>query len=120
MKIAFTGGRNYGDVALVWQVLRGLTSDPTVIFHVGDANGADAIVRDFGHRHYKVFVADWDQYGKAAGPIRNGQLLEGVDMLVAFAGGIGTADCVRQAKERGIPVMQVPARKINQTHRSRS
>jgi hypothetical protein len=45
------------------------------------------------------FPANWKVYGRAAGPIRNMKmLLEGKpDLVVAFPGGIGTADMVKKA-----------------------
>jgi len=56
-----------------------------------------------------VFLANWRTHGKAAGPIRNQQMLdEGrPHLVVAFPGGTGTADMVRRAKAAGVPVMEV-------------
>jgi SLOG family YspA-like protein len=57
-----------------------------------------------------VFKADWNKYGKAAGPIRNQQMLtEGKPNLVlAFHDDLecskGTKDMVNRAKRAGIPV----------------
>lgn len=53
-----------------------------------------------------VYKADWDKHGKAAGPIRNQQMLdEGKPNLVlAFAGGKGTDDMCRRAREAGVEV----------------
>ena len=50
------------------------------------------------------FKADWDKFGRAAGPIRNAQMLrEGKpDLVVAFPGGRGTANMVAQAKARAL------------------
>lgn len=60
---------------------------------------------------YKIasFPADWMKHGKAAGPIRNAQMLtEGKpDIVLALPGGRGTADMVRQAKAAGVPVVEV-------------
>jgi hypothetical protein len=55
------------------------------------------------------FAADWETYGRAAGPIRNGRMLReaGPDLLVAFPGGNGTIDCCRQADGRNIPVWEI-------------
>lgn len=54
--------------------------------------------------------ADWS-IGRKAGPLRNGLMLDGagvpVEKLIAFAGGRGTADCVKQARERGIEVVEL-------------
>lgn len=58
---------------------------------------------------YRTFKADWKKYGKAAGPIRNQQMLdEKPDQVLAFrpSSGItkGTADMVGRATKAGIPV----------------
>lgn len=52
------------------------------------------------------FPADWNRYGRRAGPLRNAQMLaEGLPHIVlAFPGGNGTANMVAQAKRKGIPV----------------
>lgn len=54
----------------------------------------------------RVFKADWDKHGKAAGPIRNQQMLdEGKpDLVLAFAGGKGTDDMCRRARAAGVEV----------------
>lgn len=90
------GPKSYGDV---------------VIIH-GDAKGAD---RAAGLWASSVgagvwpFPADWKTHGKAAGPIRNKQMLdEGEpDLVIAFPGGAGTANMVKQAKDRGIEVREI-------------
>lgn len=56
------------------------------------------------------FLADWGQYGKAAGPIRNQQMLdEGQPTLViAFHDDLenskGTKDMVKRAKKAEVPI----------------
>ncbi len=55
-----------------------------------------------------VFEADWDKFKKAAGHIRNGVMLScNPDLLVAFPGGPGTENCIKQAKKLGILVLRV-------------
>lgn len=57
----------------------------------------------------RKFPANWDAHGRAAGAIRNKQmLLEGKpDLVIAFPGGRGTADMVRRAQEAGVVVRYV-------------
>jgi hypothetical protein len=55
---------------------------------------------------YMIFDADWTKHGKAAGPIRNQEMIDEADALAAFPGGRGTADCVRRAKAKGIPIFR--------------
>lgn len=55
------------------------------------------------------YPADWVRLGRAAGPVRNQLMIEQgkPDLVVAFPGNFGTADCVRRAKAAGVPVMEV-------------
>lgn len=76
----------------------------------GGARGADMMAgtaaRDLG-LPIRCFEADWKKHGKAAGPIRNRQMLdEAPDLVVAFhiRGSSGTQDTIDEAKRRGIPV----------------
>ena len=52
------------------------------------------------------YPAQWDVYGRRAGPIRNQEMIdEGKpDGVVAFPGGKGTADMVRRAEAAGLKV----------------
>jgi hypothetical protein len=82
----------------------------------GGASGADLGGAQWGEDEgVKVlcFKADWKKHGKSAGPIRNRRMLqEGKpDVVIAFAGGKGTADMVRQAEEFGVPVVFAAASK---------
>lgn len=57
-----------------------------------------------------VFPADWGVHGKAAGPIRNRDMLvgpPGVRLLIAAPGGRGTANCIDQATKLGIEVIRL-------------
>ena len=106
--IAFTGGRKYNDDIKVYEILKTINPDRVL---VGDADGLDRLVRMFCRRlqiPYHTFKADWDEYGKAAGPIRNKEMLShGPGILIAFPGGRGTENCVKQAKELGLVVLRV-------------
>ena len=53
--------------------------------------------------------ADWAAHGKAAGPIRNQQMVEaGADICLAFPlpGSKGTKDCMERARKAGIEVIE--------------
>jgi predicted Rossmann-fold nucleotide-binding protein len=78
----------------------------------GGANGVDAMAEEWAMVNWAslyVFKADWEKHGKAAGPIRNQQMLdEGKpDLVIAFPGGAGTADMVRRAKKAEVEVWEV-------------
>lgn len=92
-----------------------MTPDPNkVIIISGMAKGADTMAVQFAKTHkLKVleFPADWDTHGKAAGPIRNQEMLiRGVpDLVVAFPtkNSRGTWDMVRRAEKAGVKVIVV-------------
>lgn len=77
----------------------------------GGASGADKAAVDWAIVNWGTFreyPANWSQYGRAAGPIRNKEMLEKEkpDLVIAFPGGPGTRDMVRRAKEAGIEVIE--------------
>lgn len=111
MKIVVTGGRDKKDfknVKLVHDVLDPFRFLIDKVF-VGDADGVDKTTRKM-FLDAIVYHANWDLHGNAAGPIRNREMLEaaGKDAIViAFPGGRGTENCVKQAKELGMIVLRV-------------
>lgn len=53
----------------------------------GHAEGADKLGELWARTNKipcKVFPAEWDLYGRAAGPIRNGQMKDYADALIVF------------------------------------
>src|SRR5277367_3464711 len=109
MRIVCTGGRDYKNAEHIDGVLNGFV-DVTEVY-VGDCpTGVDLLVRGWCQMNdvlFRMFEADWNKHRRAAGPIRNREMLQaaGTDALViAFPGGRGTADCTRQAKMLGMIV----------------
>lgn len=119
IRILVTGGRNYTDRTAVARALQHLADNYVfgakpaefVLVH-GGATGADQLAADEAQRlgwRTEAHPADWDTYGKAAGPRRNTDMVRlGANYLVAFPGGHGTAHCRRIALTAGIPVIDVP------------
>lgn len=109
MRILVCGGRDYANMQKVADTLEALS--PSSIIH-GCAAGADDLADMWAGANYVPvlpFTADWGGFGKAAGPLRNKAMLEKgkPDLVIAFPGGKGTANMVKQAREAGIPVMEV-------------
>lgn len=76
----------------------------------GGARGADhiagSVAMEFGMQ-VKEYPADWQRHGKAAGVIRNLEMLNAKpDIVLAFWDGKsrGTAHTIREAEKLGIPV----------------
>lgn len=113
MKVLVCGGRNFINVKLLYKELDALHEQYHFdsLIH-GDAAGADTLAKHWARSRdipSKAYPADWNQYKKAAGPIRNSQMLsEGKpDIVIAFKGSIGTADMVSKAKRAGVKVIQI-------------
>jgi len=73
---------------------------------------AGTIATEYGF-DVEVYAAEWYRFGKAAGPIRNQQMLdEGKpDLVVAFHNNLsrsrGTRDMINRAKKALIPVQVI-------------
>lgn len=130
MRVTITGDRNWGtrldgdkwedEVLMVKRALS--TLDPETDFVVlGDARGADTIARiacEALGLPYRVHEADWDTYKRAAGPVRNGWMLDdlGKESLLDpeprevwyfhrdLENSKGTKNCVEQARARGLTI----------------
>lgn len=78
----------------------------------GAARGADLLAEKWAQLNYipyQEYPADWAQYGKRAGYLRNVQMLEEgkPDLVIAFPGGAGTNMMINLAKNAGVPVEEV-------------
>lgn len=76
-RVLVTGDRNWTDWTVVWNALDLLAPIDAVI--EGGARGVDRIARRWGEtRRVRVetFPAFWNAYGRAAGPLRNQQMLD--------------------------------------------
>jgi len=104
------GGRDYSDRKRLFEVLDAHhAASPIEVLIEGGANGADRLAASWADLNYvakMTFPADWITHGRAAGPIRNKQMLdEGKpDLVLAFPGGNGTQNMIRQAQKAGVTV----------------
>jgi hypothetical protein len=110
-RVLICGSRRYRNAAAIARYIKGLTPG-TVVIH-GGAKGADMLADLYAQQNglaTEAYPADWDTYGKGAGPVRNKQMLdEGQPTeVVAFVAdptnSPGTANMVLQALARGVPV----------------
>ena len=114
MKILVCGGRDYNNITKITETLEFLSKALTPITEIieGGASGVDMHAGNWAEQKqikHTVFTADWEKHGKAAGPIRNKQMLDvgQPTMVVAFPGGKGTANMVKLAQEAEIGVYLV-------------
>lgn len=111
MKTIIAGSRTITDYR--W-VAGAIADSGIVVTEVvsGGCRGVDAFGERWARERgiaVRVFKPDWDRHGKAAGPIRNRQMIDYVGpsgALVAVWDGQsrGTADVIRQAQAAGLRV----------------
>lgn len=112
MQVLVCGGRDFTDRERLFRVIDWLCPDQiTCIIH-GGATGADTLAGEWAKYSYvecKVYPAQWDKYGRSAGPVRNQQMLdEGKpDLVLAFPGGAGTRNMIMLARRAGVDVLEV-------------
>lgn len=115
--VLVTGSRNLKDPRPVraaltdtWQRIGG----PITVLH-GNAPGVDFHAKQWALEHRPAGIrmisipAEWDLYGRAAGPKRNTRMVQtpGIVRVLAFPMGRspGTRDCIRQARAAGLHVI---------------
>jgi hypothetical protein len=109
MKVLVSGSRSYSDYQKILAVISNLNIDLLIS---GACRGADTLAvraaRQCGIR-YIEYPADWQRFGKSAGPIRNTQMLkmENPDLVLFFHEDLscskGTADMLSRVLKAGIP-----------------
>lgn len=110
LRLIVCGGRSWRNVCALYGDLNRLHAERGVAAIIqGGASGADELARIWALERgipVETYAADWKRQGRAAGPIRNGVMLaeSRPDGVVAFPGGRGTADCIRQAEAAGLTV----------------
>lgn len=116
MRVIICGGRDFKDFTkgklileqlLMYQAAMGLL---TVI--EGGAKGADTMACEWTGQHVRCHHiqvnAEWEIHGKAAGHIRNAEMLTyKPDMVIAFPGGRGTENMIKLAKKAEVPVLRI-------------
>lgn len=88
-RVIIAGGRDFQDYALLQREMDRLLSNTKdeIVVVSGKARGADTLGERYAHeRGYTVreFPANWELYGKVAGYIRNEEMAQNADALVAF------------------------------------
>ena len=124
MKILVTGDREWTDHDAVTQafvdLLREFKINPTeVILIHRDCRGADKVsdfIGNFIGMDVRPYPAEWSKFGRAAGPIRNKQMLDenpDIDLAFAFHPNLdkskGTKDMVERLEKAEIEVRRIKA-----------
>lgn len=112
-QVIIAGGRDFSDYDLLCRKCDQffINKAPTAIIS-GMARGADCWGVQYAREHgipVLEFPANWRVLGKRAGMMRNLQMLEVADAVVAFWDGKskGTHHMIRETQKRGLPLRVV-------------
>ena len=108
MKVIIAGSRNIATPDALRDALADSGFDVSEVVS-GGARGVDQLGEWWAAHEglpVKVFKADWKKHGRAAGPIRNRQMAEYADALLAIWDGEspGTKNMIEEAQKRGLKV----------------
>lgn len=108
--IIVAGGRDFMNRDFVFEKCNEHFYLRTDVLVQGDcATGVDMLAREWAHCKQRVMIscpANWGKHSKAAGPIRNKEMAEGADVLVAIWDGKsrGTRSMIEYALLAGLEV----------------
>ena len=117
IKVIIAGTRDFNDYDFLKKnvdyFLQGINPNNEEIEIVsGNARGADKLGERYAKEHnlpVKLFPANWDKYGKRAGYLRNQEMANYADVLIAFwdEKSKGTKHMIDIAKKQGLTVIVV-------------
>lgn len=111
MKLAIVGCRHYNDYHRFCSELAAYDMKNVEIVS-GGCTGVDKLAEKYAHEKripVTIFHANWNKFGRRAGPIRNKKLVEYSDAVIAFWDGksTGTKNTINIAKKEGKPIVIV-------------
>jgi len=111
-RVLVFGSRSWDDWNETFRILKNELHPGDTIIH-GAAKGADtqaATVASIMGYKTEAFPADWKFHGRAAGPIRNQQMLDaGIDRAIGLqTDGPGSKDMLKRLRKAGTQVKIYP------------
>jgi len=108
LRTIVAGSRTAANKGYVAQALRQISWVPTVVLS-GGARGADRLGEEWAKTNgipIELYPADWDRHGKSAGYIRNSEMADKAEALIAIWDGQskGTQHMVKLAEQKGLTV----------------
>jgi len=108
MRTIIAGSRDCLNYAELLKAIDAIDWQPTVVLS-GNARGADTLGEQWAKENaipLEIYPAGWQQYGKKAGLMRNIQMAEKADALIALWDhkSTGTKHMIEEAFRRGLRV----------------
>lgn len=112
-KVIIAGGRDFFDYNLLREKVNNILIEKRathkIVIVSGCARGADTLGMRYASENIfdvEEYPAEWDKYGKKAGYMRNIEMAENANALIAFWDGKskGTKHMIDIATERNLPI----------------
>lgn len=102
-RVCISGSRGFKNLHKIDYIIKTRISSNSIIVHggaVGVDQRAEEVAKSIGIET-EIWKPDWKKYGRAAGPIRNREMVRTCDCLIAFWDGNskGTKSTIDAAKE---------------------
>lgn len=110
MKVAVTGSRDFNDYETLKENISNIKNISLIIS--GGAKGADSLAEQYALENSidtLIIKPDWKRFNRGAGLIRNKQIVDSSDMVIAFwdAESKGTAHVIEYAKKQNKEIIVV-------------
>ena len=101
MKVAVIGSRGFNNYELLKDTLSKIN---ITLLVSGGAMGADTLGEQYAKENdieTKIFLPDWEKHGRSAGMLRNTDIINESEVVIAFWDGSskGTLDSINKAKK---------------------
>lgn len=112
-RVIIAGGRYFNNYKMLCDYCDKMLSEKAktheIIIISGHCHGADVLGEEYARsRRYgcSIYPAKWSELGLGAGILRNRQMAENADALIAFHNGVsrGTKNMIETARELGLLV----------------
>ena len=108
MKVIIAGSRHINDFAMVNNIISSSGIHITELIS-GGCHGVDKLGEIYANLKsipIRIFPADWGKYGRRAGPLRNKQMADYADALIAIWDGksAGTKNMIMEALKNKLEV----------------
>ena len=116
MRVLIAGGRDFTDKQFLTEYMSTYLGSVTTLIS-GTARGADNLGEEWAKENgiaIERYPAQWSRDGKAAGPIRNAEMLKkgNPDLVVVFEGGKGSAHMASISRKAGVNTVE-PRKEIH-------
>jgi hypothetical protein len=109
LRLAIVGSRTFKNFKRFKEILDKLRGNGLKVSRItsGGAIGADSLAEKYAKQNdipLHIYKPDWDKYGKRAGFIRNHEIVDNSDFLIAFWNGVskGTQHSIMLAEQKQI------------------